>query len=207
MKLTTREPDFSQLLKVMRREQPDRPVVFELFLSDAMYQKLAGRAFPSDDPTERARVIVEGSAAGGYDYASVLASGFEFSTGNMQAKESISLNEAPVIFDRKSYDSYVWNEPEDYSTDMLRKIKDYLPDGMKLMVRGPCGVLENTMRLVGYDNLCALLYDAPRACGRNFQSSRQPPAQILSRGGAIRHCGNDCLKRRLGVQHPDVPAA
>ena len=36
-----------------------------------------------------------------------------------------------------------------------------LPDGMKLMVMGPGGVLENVIDLVGYDNLCLLLSDDP----------------------------------------------
>ena len=32
---------------------------------------------------------------------------------------------------------------------------------MKLMVSGPCGVLENVISIVGYDNLCLMLYDDP----------------------------------------------
>ena len=32
---------------------------------------------------------------------------------------------------------------------------------MKLMVMGPCGVLENVISLVGYDNLCYMLFEEP----------------------------------------------
>ena len=36
-----------------------------------------------------------------------------------------------------------------------------MPAGMKLCLRGPGGVLENTIAILGYDNLCYLLYDDP----------------------------------------------
>jgi uroporphyrinogen decarboxylase len=41
----------------------------------------------------------------------------------------------------------------------LDRLSDHLPDGMKLIVYGPGGVLENVIALVGYDNLCYLLVD------------------------------------------------
>jgi uroporphyrinogen decarboxylase len=34
-----------------------------------------------------------------------------------------------------------------------------MPDGMKLMVYGYSGVLENVVQLTGYDYLCILLYE------------------------------------------------
>ena len=37
-----REPDFSNMLKIMKREKPDRPVLFELFLNEGLYSRLAG---------------------------------------------------------------------------------------------------------------------------------------------------------------------
>lgn len=36
-----------------------------------------------------------------------------------------------------------------------------MPDGMKLIVCGPGGVLENVISLTGYDNLCFMLYEDP----------------------------------------------
>jgi len=37
------EPDFNQLLKVLHREKPDRPVLFEYFTNRALNEFLAGR--------------------------------------------------------------------------------------------------------------------------------------------------------------------
>jgi len=45
------EPDFSQLLKVLQRERPDRPVLFEFFMNPAVYAAFAGdRWIPGSDP-------------------------------------------------------------------------------------------------------------------------------------------------------------
>jgi len=39
------EPDFRQLLKVLRCEPPGRPTLFEFFLNARLYARLSGRAF------------------------------------------------------------------------------------------------------------------------------------------------------------------
>jgi uroporphyrinogen decarboxylase len=85
----------------------------------------------------------------------------EFKTGERAREDSMSLNEGFIITDEASFEAYDWPDPgaQDYSK--LEKIHDYLPDGMKLLVRGPGGVLMNTIYLVGYDNLCIMLYDNP----------------------------------------------
>ena len=36
------KPDFGNILKVLRREAPDRPTLFEFFLNRPLYEKLAG---------------------------------------------------------------------------------------------------------------------------------------------------------------------
>lgn len=36
-------PDFENLLKVLRREVPKRPTLFEFFLNGPFYEKLAGK--------------------------------------------------------------------------------------------------------------------------------------------------------------------
>jgi len=155
-----RRPDFTQLLKVLNRRVPDRPVLFELFLHG---------------PAERyamdhgAKNLVDVFAALGYDYASVVASDFGFPSmqgSHRGAAKTHSLNDSPIITDRGSFDAYPWRDPEacDYSP-----LEDDLPEGMKLMVRGPCGVLENAVRLVGYDNLCLMLYDDPQLAADIFE--------------------------------------
>jgi uroporphyrinogen decarboxylase len=40
---------------------------------------------------------------------------------------------------------------------------------MKIIIHGPSGVLENTIALCGYDNLCVMLYDDPELAGKIFE--------------------------------------
>ncbi len=46
---------------------------------------------------------------------------------------------------------------------------DYLPDGMKIIIFSPDGILENVIRLIGYENLCYLLYDEPDVVSDVFE--------------------------------------
>lgn len=158
------EPDFDNLLAVLRREAPGRPTLFEFFLNAPLYRKLAGSAWKDDNPTplEHWRGLVAAFRAAGYDYATVGGSEFHFPVGERARQQTISLNEGCVITDRRTFDAYDWPDPDacDYST--ARTIAPDLPRGMKLIACGPGGVLENVIRLVGYDNLCLLLADDPQ---------------------------------------------
>ncbi|MDR0655672.1 MAG: hypothetical protein LBG22_05095, partial [Treponema sp.] len=114
-----------------------------------------------DPALENLKLVVEAYAAAGYDYATSHGSDFGFESDRRQTKDTISLNEGFVISDEASYESYKWPESESCDYSRLEKIRPFLPDGMKLMVMGPGGVLENVITLTGYDNLCLLIYDNP----------------------------------------------
>ncbi len=49
------EPDFNQLLKVLRREKPDRPVLFEYFTNGPLNEYLAGRK--NSDPVNLEGIV------------------------------------------------------------------------------------------------------------------------------------------------------
>jgi len=171
MKLHNRKPDIENLYKVLRREKPDRPTLFELFMNLPLYERLAGRKLTTqkpDDPRaaeaaalENLKLVVDAYTVAGYDYATTHGSGFKFETRRHKEKNTISLNDGFVITDEKSYESYDWPDPSNSDFSRLEKIRPFLPEGMKLMVMGPSGVLENVIALTGYDNLCYLLYDNP----------------------------------------------
>lgn len=156
-----RDCDFSQLEAVLRRERPDRPVLFELLFDYPIYEKMAGRAASDDTPLERLKVVVEAFARYGYDYASSYACDMPFPTGQQKKAKTVSANDGFVITDWASFEAYRWPDPEGCDYSRLEAIKPYLPDGMKLMAMGPGGVLENAMALTGYDNMCYMLYEEP----------------------------------------------
>jgi len=171
MKLHNRKPDMENLYKVLRREEPSRPTLFELFLNLPLYERLAGRKLVNkkadgDLPDEEAalenlKLVVDAYAAAGYDYAPTYGSSLLFETKQQEKKSTISLNKGFVITDEESYEKYRWPLPSNYDYSRLEKISPDLPEGMKLMLMMPCGVLENVIALTGYDNLCLLLYDNP----------------------------------------------
>ncbi len=163
------QADFGQLLRVLRGQSPARPVLFELFMNQPLYEQVNGERLQDDSPLGRARFTLSAFHRMGYDYVTLHASAFRFA-GGFETKHTRSLNANAGIVDERSFDKFAWPEPENYSSELLTRIKPDLPDGMRLMVMGPGGVLENVIELVGYENLCLMLYDNEQLAGRVFDA-------------------------------------
>ncbi len=156
------QPDFEQLKKVLEKKVPDRPVLFEFYMNDNVYNELDVEPF--EHPDERVKNIVNYARifeALGYDYCCTAVSPYWFPRGHIDKESSISLNDGVVITDRASFEAYPWDDPDNYDMDYLDEVEKHLPKGMKLVVSGNNGVLENVIGLVGYENLCMMLYDDP----------------------------------------------
>lgn len=162
-----RKPNFENLLKALRREAPPRPVLMELFMNNTIYRKFCDPKYLDDKYFESNRdisqlIIMASSFANlGYDYFTVWPSGFGFPQKAREHKQTTTLNHEPAIYDRKSFDEYKWPEPEDYSMAHLAKAEPYIPEGMKAVMVGPGGVLENIIGIMGYDNLCLQVHENP----------------------------------------------
>ncbi len=159
MNLVHREPDFENILRVLRREEPKRPTLFEFFMNNNLYQEATGRIYTGNSDLDHLKYLVDAYSACGYDYTNTQGCNISFNPNKHIKKETISLNEGNCIFDRESFEKFQWPEPSKCDYSRLEGIKDYLPGNMKLMVSGPGGVLENVIDLVGYDNLCIMLYE------------------------------------------------
>ena len=158
----TRKPDFNNLLKVLNKETPDRHTLFEFFLNNALEKRLAQPDTAPVTEEEIVRCKVDAFRNAGYDYATIRASDFTFRRRlKGQGQASISANEGYVIYDRESYDKYNWEKSQNYYDGRIERTEKYLHDGMKFIIEGPGGVLESVIKLVGYDNLCIMLYDDP----------------------------------------------
>ena len=156
------KPNFENLLAVFRREVPDRPTMFEFFLNDRLYAKLAPQLeVESALPYARERQIMQAYNRAGYDHVNVLVPNFEFPSYRQYDTRTISINEGGMISDRASFETYQWPDPEAADYAILDALAAELPEGMKLMPYGPCGVLENVIEIVGFETLCYLLADDP----------------------------------------------
>ena len=87
---------------------------------------------------------------------------FSFETMDQEKKATVSLNEGFVITDRKSFNLYDWPNPEKGNFDLLLQSSSSLIDGMKFIVSAPGGLLENVTSLLGFENLCFMMYEDKR---------------------------------------------
>lgn len=157
-----RKPDFERnTLRILQKGVPERATLFELFMNQRMYERLAGRKASGEDLLSRLSLVAEAFSSAGFDYATTYASSFSFAQNEKTKHATISLNENATIVDWRSFEAYQWNDPLQYDMSHLERIRERMPDGMKLMVMGPGGVLENLIALTGYDNLCIMLYEEP----------------------------------------------
>lgn len=168
-----RKPDFNNMLKVLHKEKPSRPTLFEFIMCDEIIKLLTcNLEYNPQDPYSRFKHHVDAYRIAGYDFAAIRGTSFVFKTNRhkREGMSSVSLNDDSFIFDRESFDKYQWNEPEDADYTWLDELSGYLPEGMKLMVPGPDGVFETVLALVGYDNLCYMLADDPELVGNIFDA-------------------------------------
>lgn len=156
-----RKPCFDNILKVLKREAPSRPTLFEFFLNTKLYEHIAGAKLISGDFSKEYEIVIKAFAQAGYDYASLKGSDFGFPVHTHQKQQTISTNDGAVITNRSEFESYNWPDPYAFDYSRLEKCKEDLPDGMKIIVWGPGGVLENVTDLVGFDNLCYMLAEDP----------------------------------------------
>lgn len=164
-----RKPDYTQLLKVLNKQVPDRPTLYEFFLNGPLHDVLTNNQFSDADDSETyLRKQIHAFRNAGYDYVTMPGSGFHFPKNQKEHKDTLSLNDAGTIYDRETYNKYTWPNPEDYGTEYLDKFAKELPEGMKFISQGPMGVLENTIGIVGYDNLCIMIYDDPELVQQIF---------------------------------------
>lgn len=151
-----RTPDFEQILKILRREEPDRPTIFEFALNDELMADESGKVPDYLDFAGRAQAF----ARLGYDYATVgFGKFFEIKAPERQA--SYSANDTVTIPDRASFEAYRWPDPDKLSYQWLDQAAGALAANQKWIPVGPGGVLENVLALMGFDNLCFALADDP----------------------------------------------
>ncbi|HEY3330551.1 MAG TPA: uroporphyrinogen decarboxylase family protein [Capsulimonadaceae bacterium] len=157
-----RSPNFDNLLKVLRREAPDRPTLFEFFLNAPLYRKVSGfTGDPAWGMLDWARMAAVANIRIGYDYAAMMGTTFGFPAKTVESQASRSMNETAVIFDRASFDAYEWPDPDAFDYSGITTLASELPSGAKVIVWGPGGVLENVMQLAGYEGLCYMIADDP----------------------------------------------
>lgn len=161
--MAMRIPDFDNLRRILDRKCPNRPTLFEFFLNRPLYEQLAGEKFSSwENETDRNRIMIKAFKNAGYDYATIHPpQKMIFKVNDFEHEKSLSLNSFNSISDRESFNRYEWPDPDKCDYSIYDQLSKDLPSGMKAIVCGPCGVLENVIRLTGYDNMCLMTIEEP----------------------------------------------
>jgi uroporphyrinogen decarboxylase len=109
----------------------------------------------------------------GYDHVTIPARFFEslkFETAIQDKKESVSQNAGALITSEDEFDNYHWPDPDKGDYDALERYAGLLSPGMKFVVPGPGGLLENVIDLVGFERLCYMLCEDDVLAGKIFDA-------------------------------------
>lgn len=164
-----REPDFRNLQDVLDKRVPSRPTLFELFLNGGLTQRLSGLSYDPNDPLSGDLMNISAHYNAGYDYVGLTANDYTIRHREHRRINTISMNDEAIIFERADFDRFVFPEPDDFDFGKMDRLAPYLPKGMQFVVSGPDGVLENVVKLTGYENLCYMLYDDPELVSDMFE--------------------------------------
>jgi uroporphyrinogen decarboxylase len=157
-----REPDFNRLLTILKREKADRPVLYELFMNDTLFTEISGPPPGIDNYSEKALWILKSFRKLGYDYFSLVSPpAMGFPKHEHDRGDSLSQNDLTMIRNQEDFDNYPWPQMENVDFSYLDRLDKEMIPGMKMIPLGPGGVLENTTEILGFDNMCYLLFDNP----------------------------------------------
>lgn len=165
-----RPPDFRELATVLEKGRPSRPVLFDFIIGDRLERLLAGPRYRNAGEYERLVSRMAAFENAGYDFAPVIVRGLTFVREGVEQAQTKSLNAGHTIVDRAGFDAYCWPETDDCDFDILLKVASVMPAGMKLIPFSLDGVLENTISLTGYENLCFMLYEDRQLAADIFEN-------------------------------------
>lgn len=166
--------DFSQLLKVLGREKPDRPVLYEFYMNDTVYDSVVHdfEVPRGDEEFHKRMKMALAFHRLGYDHATVLPGKHHYFPElreHHDDKRTYSLNDGSCIDSWDSFERYPWPDYDAGDYRYLEQVAAHLPDGMQLIPSGPGGVEEVVISLTGYENLCYLMVDEEGLVDRLFE--------------------------------------
>ncbi len=162
----TRRPDFEQFVRVLKREKPSRPVLFEIAPNVMVAREIMGdRWLDAHEELAGERNFMNAMATLGYDYSVLPAWNYPMQNGGagvrVEKKETISLNASHPISDWASFETFQWPTFNEQAFADIAVLEEHVPEGMGILARSCMSVLEPMVRLFGFENLCFMLLDNP----------------------------------------------
>ncbi len=183
-------PDINRLCAVIRGEIiPDRPPLIELIIDRDVQQQIAEQllGLPWPDPKgglEAERIYYRSMAQVwwrmGYDMVR-LSGPVSFPTRSRDTEDTAGSGRRRwdeenmgMISNWEEFEQYPWPDPETVDLHQYELLAEELPEGMGLFICPRSGFFEVPLsNLLGYQNLCYLLYDDPELVDAVFQRCGQ----------------------------------
>lgn len=156
-----RQPDFENLLLILQNKPAPRPVLFDFILGAQKEEFLTGDFYRRETEEDCVVTTLRAFDSAGYDFAPIVVRGLEFVRDTQMdgGAKTVSINHCGGVTDRASFDRHVWPKIENCDFSIVPRVFSVMSKGMKLIPFSVDGVLENSTRLLGYENLCYSLYD------------------------------------------------
>lgn len=166
----TREPNFDYLKMILNKQPAPRPVLFEFIIGDEKMRLLTGDEYNIQTEFDRVITTIKAFTAGGYDFAPMIVRGMEFPRAFAPAEKTKSLNEEAIIKDWVSFNGYRWPKADNADFSILKRAGRHLPGNAKFVVYSHDGILENAVGIIGFDNLCYMMFDDPGLVTQIFRN-------------------------------------
>ncbi|HPF42903.1 MAG TPA: uroporphyrinogen decarboxylase family protein [Bacillota bacterium] len=155
-------PDFHNLELVLKKQKPPRPVMFDFIIGDEKTRMLAKEDYRDETELDRVVTTLKAFENAGYDHSPIIVRGLDFTRKTDRSHQNVqtkSLNSGATITSRETFESYKWPELSDCDFSIIHKAGKHLTKGVLFVPFSLDGILENTIGIVGYENLCYMLYD------------------------------------------------
>ncbi len=175
-------PDYRQFLKVIRRERPDRPVLFEHGIEwPLMFEALGADALDNDNPPWGWLInTCQAFARLGYDVCPLPIHWFfhfHFVPPQKQHGESVSQNHEALIKSLSEIRDYKWPEPSTCDFSVMDKVAAATPPRREWILYAPRGIFEPTSRRskVARSRVRQVLRQVEWGHGERFGACRASP--------------------------------
>lgn len=186
MSFSPTQPDYTRLLKAIRREgDPDYVPMLELYADPEIIAAVLEEPVPSlddqdDDPAARIKGVDQRMRFWhklGYDafwegpsllFPGVLQLSADDTAGAGRDQRRWVDESSGPITSWEDFERYPWPHPEGFDFSTMEYAAKHMPEGMAMIGRGG-GILETAMFLMGYETLALALYDQPDLVAAVFE--------------------------------------
>jgi hypothetical protein len=173
---------------ILQKKPAPRPVMFDFIIGSDKEKMLVGNEYRNATELERVITNVKAFDSAGFDHACIVVRGMTFprKTEDHPGVQTKSLNVGATIVDWQSFGEYHWPELSDCDFSILEEAGKYLDPRVRFIPFSLDGILENTIGIMGYENLClALLYDDPDLVAAVSRLSKSHRSISRSASGTI----------------------